>query len=111
MLKQAVLLAIAACGLHLSVVQACSDVALTNTAVYDAIISARNYDFFAENTLPLSFSMIPAKTSVTWTPLLGCKSPLTVCNTEGCQIWLRLHGGRMFHICGMAHTRVSGCGT
>lgn len=73
--SHAALLMLLACMLYIAQVQSCSDVAMTDTAVYDAIISARNYDFFAQKVLPMQFSMMPAKTSVAYTPLVGCRSP------------------------------------
>lgn len=48
---------------------------MTNTTLYDAIISARNYDFFAQLVLKLVFVVIPAGTAVQYTPLVGCQSP------------------------------------
>lgn len=58
----------------LKLAAACSDVSLVSTP-YDAIISARNYDFFAEKVLTMQFSIMPARTSIKYTPLVGCSSP------------------------------------
>lgn len=60
---------------HVAVVQSCSDVTMFNTTMYDALISARNYDFFAQKVLTLQFSVIPEGTDIQYTPLTGCTSP------------------------------------
>lgn len=70
-----VLLLVLAGAWHFLPVQSCSDVMWTNTSMYDAVISGRNYDFFAENVLTAEVSAMPSKTKMTYTPLLGCDSP------------------------------------
>lgn len=73
-------LVLACCGLQLAA--ACSDVGMNTTGPYDAIVSARNYDFFAEKVLTMQFSIMPARTNLIMTPLLGCKSPSGLSATQ-----------------------------
>jgi len=50
--------------------------------MYDAVISARDYDFFAENVLTMQFSAMPARTQLTYTPTSGCKYPAGLSTTQ-----------------------------